>query len=90
VGKSIFVDPEGHVLQIAGERETILTELIDLDTVRRVREYGTLGLSHLWKDLKNYRGRFPIYKRGIEKGEVFKPPADFLAKKGKRSRGDHG
>jgi predicted amidohydrolase len=58
VGKSIFVDPEGHVLQIAGERETILTEVIDLELVHRVREYGTLGLSQLWKDLRSFGKRF--------------------------------
>jgi len=44
IGRSIFVDPEGRVLQVSGEREMILTEVIDLDGVSRVREYGTLGL----------------------------------------------
>lgn len=72
IGSSIFVDPEGHVLQIAGQRETILTEVIDLDNVRRVREYGTLGLSQLWKDLRNFQRGFPIYREGIQKGDVFK------------------
>lgn len=76
VGKSIFVDPEGHVLQIAGERETILTEVIDLDAVQRVREYGTLGLSQLWKDLRGFRGKFPIYQQGVHRGRVFKSLGD--------------
>ena len=72
IGKSIFIDPEGRVLQVAGERETILTEIIDLDKVRRFREYGTLGLSQLWKDLANFKGVFPVYQQGIGNGEVFK------------------
>ena len=72
IGKSIFIDPEGRVLQIAGERETILTEIIDLDNVKRVREYGTLGLSQLWKDLANFKGNFPIYQESIGSGEVLK------------------
>lgn len=72
VGKSIFVDPEGHVLQVAGERETILTEVIDLGLVHRVREYGTLGLSQLWKDLGNFRKKFPIYQQGVHRGRIFK------------------
>jgi len=76
VGKSIFVDPEGHVLQVAGERETILTEVIDLDLVHRVREYGTLGLSQLWKDLRSFRNRFPIYQQGIHSGKAFKTLGD--------------
>jgi len=71
VGKSIFVDPEGHVLQIAGERETILTEVIDLDAVQRVREYGTLGLSQLWKDLRSFRKKFPIYQQGVHRSKIF-------------------
>jgi predicted amidohydrolase len=76
VGKSIFVDPEGHVLQIAGERETILTEVIDLDLVHRVREYGTLGLSQLWKDLRSFRKRFPLYQEGIHRGRIFESLGD--------------
>jgi predicted amidohydrolase len=76
IGRSIFVDPEGHVLQTAGERETILTEVIDLDAVRRVREYGILGLSQLWKDLRNFQRKFPIYEQGIGKGEIFKSLGD--------------
>jgi len=76
VGKSIFVDPEGRLLQLAGERETILTEVIDLDLVQRVREYGTLGLSQLWKDLRSFPGRFPIYEQGVHRGRVFKTLGD--------------
>ena len=72
IGRSIFIDPEGRILQVAGERETILTEIIDLDKVRRVREYGTLGLCQLWKDLANFKGGFPIYQQNIGNGEVFK------------------
>jgi predicted amidohydrolase len=73
IGQSIFVDPEGRVLQLAGQRETILTEVIDLDAVQRVREYGTLGLSQLWKDLGNFQHRFPIYEQGVSTGAVFQP-----------------
>jgi predicted amidohydrolase len=72
VGSSIFVDPEGRVLQVGGQREAILTEIIDLDEVQRVREFGTLGLSQLWKDLRDFGGPFPIYQEGIRNGEVFK------------------
>ena len=72
IGNSIFVDPEGRILQVAGQRETILTEVIDLDWVQRVREYGTLGLSQLWKDLGNFKQDLPIYQKGIRKGEIFR------------------
>ena len=71
VGRSIFVDPEGRILQSAGEREIIMTEVVDLDMVLRVREYGTLGLSQLWKDLANFEQKFPVYQEDIRKGEIF-------------------
>jgi len=71
IGQSIFVDPEGRVLQISGSREMILTEVIDLDSVSRVRQYGTLGLSPLWKDLGNFKEKFPVYQEDIRNGEVY-------------------
>ncbi len=71
IGRSIFVDPEGHVLQVSGERETILTEIVDLDTVTRVREYGTLGLSQVLKDFRDFRHEFPVYRESIREGEGF-------------------
>ncbi len=51
MGRSLIVDPEGHVLSIAGEGEAALTEVIDLDAVTQIREYGTAGLNRLWKQL---------------------------------------
>jgi len=71
VGKSVFVDPEGHVLQESGESDTILTEIIDLDLVSRVREYGTLGLCQPWKNLRDFDGTFPMYAGDIKKGPIF-------------------
>jgi predicted amidohydrolase len=71
VGCSIFVDPQGRILQTSGESEIIMTEIIDLDLVSRVREYGTLGTSQLWKDLARFKGDFPIYQGDIGRGEIF-------------------
>ena len=71
-GRSLIVDPDGRVLQQAGERETILTEIIDLDNVRKAREFGSLGLCQLWKQLRETPVRFPIYANGIETGEIYR------------------
>ena len=71
-GKSLIVDPDGRVLQQAGDHETILTEIIDLDHVTRTREYGTLGLAQTLKQLRDGDHRFPIYEQGIAIGEGFK------------------
>ncbi len=72
IGQSIFVDPEGRVLQTSGEAPLIMTEVIDLDAVSRVREYGTLGTSQVWKDFANFRGEFPIYQDKERQGEIYK------------------
>ncbi len=72
VGRSIFVDPEGRILQTAGEREIIMTEVVDLDMVSRVREYGTLGVCQLWKELRDYKEKFPVYQENMRNGEIFK------------------
>jgi formamidase len=51
-GRSIGVDPEGRVLFEAGTGEELITEVIDLDRVRQVRERGTRGLNPLLKELR--------------------------------------
>ncbi|RLC77627.1 MAG: carbon-nitrogen hydrolase family protein [Chloroflexi bacterium] len=70
-GKSIIVDPNGRVLQQAGAHEEIMTEIIDLDLVRRVRELGTVGLNQHLKQLRDFEGEFPAYTQGIRQGEMF-------------------
>ena len=71
-GRSLIVDPEGRVLQQAGEHDMILTEILDLDQVRKVREFGTLGLCQTWKQLRDFQGRFPVYENKIASGEIFR------------------
>ena len=71
-GRSLLVDPDGRVLQQAGEQEMILTEILDLDNVRRAREFGTLGLCQTWKQLRDFQGAFPIYQVGIATGPIYR------------------
>jgi formamidase len=70
-GRSLIVDPDGRVLQQAGEHETILTEVLDLDHVTRTRELGTLGLTQSLKQLRDCGHEFPIYAHGVAPGESF-------------------
>ena len=49
LGRSVIVDPEGLVRLEAGAGEELLTDVLDLDAVTRVREYGTAGVSRLWE-----------------------------------------
>jgi formamidase len=50
-GGSIIVDPEGHDLQLAGPGEAFQTEVLDLDAVPRVRQYGSVGMNRMWWQL---------------------------------------
>lgn len=63
-GRSLIVDPDGRVLQKAGDHETILTEILDLDHVTRTRELGTLGLAQTLKQLRDTAPVLPIYGDG--------------------------
>ncbi|MEV7387366.1 MULTISPECIES: carbon-nitrogen hydrolase family protein [unclassified Streptomyces] len=48
-GHSLVVDPEGRVRAEAPSTEaTVLTDVIDLDDVTRVREHGTAGVTRMW------------------------------------------
>ncbi|MFJ4790687.1 carbon-nitrogen hydrolase family protein [Streptomyces sp. NPDC088794] len=48
-GRSIIVDPEGRVrVQAADSGPTVLTDVLDLDDVSRVRTFGTAGLNRMW------------------------------------------
>jgi predicted amidohydrolase len=51
-GRSLIVDPEGRVRVEAGEAPAVLTDVIDLDAVRTVREFGTCGLNRLWSQFE--------------------------------------
>ncbi len=49
LGRSLIVDPEGLVRLQAGGGEEVLTDVLDLDAVTRVRKYGTAGVSRVWE-----------------------------------------
>jgi formamidase len=71
-GRSLIVDPNGRILQQAGTHEEILTQVLDLDLVRHIREHGTLGLNQLLKQLRDFDangGEFPPYREGLPLGE---------------------
>ncbi|MEV5381634.1 carbon-nitrogen hydrolase family protein [Streptomyces sp. NPDC052721] len=66
-GRSLVVDPEGRVRAEAPDSAaTVLTDVLDLDDVKRVRTFGTAGLNRMWDqftdadtpiDLPLYGGR---------------------------------
>ncbi|MEU5954716.1 carbon-nitrogen hydrolase family protein [Streptomyces sp. NPDC047525] len=66
VGQSAVVDPEGIVRQQAGPGAEILVDVLDLDTVARVRSYGSAGLNRPWSQLARYGEsvKLPMYGGG--------------------------
>jgi formamidase len=51
LGRSLIADPEGIVRLQAGEGEELLTDVLDLEAVTRVRRYGTAGVSRMWEQI---------------------------------------
>ncbi len=67
VGQSLIVDPEGIVRQQAGTGAEVLIDVLDLDTVTRVREFGSSGLNRPWHQMATYGTsiQLPMYEGGV-------------------------
>jgi formamidase len=50
-GRSLVVDPEGAVRYEAGVGDEVVTAVLDLDQVQRVRERGSFGINRLWEEM---------------------------------------
>ncbi|HVV23827.1 MAG TPA: carbon-nitrogen hydrolase family protein [Pseudonocardiaceae bacterium] len=68
VGQSLVVDPEGRVRVDAGRAPEVLTDVIDLDDVTRVREYGTAGLNRMWHQ---HRDGDPVLELPVYQGRMW-------------------
>ena len=67
LGRSLIVDPEGLVRVEAGSGEELLTDVLDLDAVDRVREFGTAGVSRMWEQIDRGAAgevELPMYENG--------------------------
>jgi len=60
-GHSVIVDPEGIVLQEAGDIDAVQVEMIDLDKVTMVREVGMKGNVPMLKHLNFFAHNWPVY-----------------------------
>jgi len=59
LGRSMVVDPEGIVRAQAGEGEELITDVLDLEAVERVRRFGVAGVSRMWEQLDSLDGDGP-------------------------------
>lgn len=69
-GNSLVVSPEGNLLWEAGQEATIATVTLDLDLVKRSREYGTMFVDHYLQHLRDYRLPMP-FADDITKAPLF-------------------
>jgi predicted amidohydrolase len=67
LGRSIFVGPYGDVIHQAGRTEEVIPIEIDLDRVRRSREFGLRGLGQPLKSFRDRRVQFDVYAEGSER-----------------------
>lgn len=73
VGQSLIVDPEGHVrASMSGAPAGILTDVLNLDEVERVRTFGTAGLNRMWSQ---FRKDDPVIELPMYDGRI--DPAKF-------------
>jgi formamidase len=65
LGRSLVVDPEGLVRHQAGDGEELITDVLDIDAVARVRRLGTAGVSRMWEQAKRLvpELELPMYSR---------------------------
>ncbi|MFE9707565.1 carbon-nitrogen hydrolase family protein [Streptomyces sp. NPDC005930] len=69
IGRSVVVDPEGRVRAEAGpEPRIVVTDVLDLAETRRVRRYGTAGLTRVWDPFSDDQQpiELPLYQGRID------------------------
>ena len=66
-GRSVLIDPEGLVRMEAGSGEELLTDVLDLDAVSRVRTTGSFGLNRLLDQFDRLAPalELPMYSGGL-------------------------
>jgi hypothetical protein len=62
-GRSCVVSPSAHVLHQSAGQEDMFPIEIDLDVVRRQREFGMMGLGQVLKSFRDRETDFPVYDR---------------------------
>lgn len=63
VGRSLVVDPSAMVLHQSAGQEDMFPIEVDLDQVRRQREFGLRGLGQVLKSFRDREVEFPVYDR---------------------------
>jgi predicted amidohydrolase len=70
-GRSLVVDPEGRIrTEVPDSAATVLTDVLDLDDVTRVRAFGTAGTNRPWSQFTDADAPLdlPLYGGRIDPG----------------------
>lgn len=70
-GNSLIVDPEGNVLQKAGQLQENLIAMVDLDHVQLARDHGVAGVSRPLASFFHERHRFAYQSEPLESSPAY-------------------
>ncbi|MBC8438667.1 MAG: ATP-binding cassette domain-containing protein [Deltaproteobacteria bacterium] len=70
-GKSLIVDPEGHIVQKAGQLQENLIAMVDLATVQRTRDYGIAGVSRPLASFFHEKHKFEYQSQSFEQSPIY-------------------
>jgi len=70
-GESLIVDPEGNITQKAGQIQENLIQMIDLDNVQKIRNYGIAGVSRPLASFFHEQHRFEYQTRPFAESVVY-------------------
>jgi len=73
LGRSVIVDPEGRVVQEAGQLTENMMAMLDLDQVTHVRQYGTCGVSRVMASFFHESQRFDYQSKTYQESPIAKP-----------------
>ncbi|THB81187.1 MAG: carbon-nitrogen hydrolase family protein [Desulfobacteraceae bacterium] len=70
-GHSLIVDPEGHIVQEAGQLQENLIAMLDLETVQHSRDFGIAGVSRPLASFFHEKHRFEYQTLAYEESPVY-------------------
>ena len=70
-GKSLIVDPEGHIIQKAGQLQENMITMVDLEHVQRTRDYGVAGVSRPLASFFHEKHKFEYQNQPFEQSPIY-------------------
>ena len=70
-GKSLIVDPEGHIIQKAGQLQENIIAMIDLESVQQARDYGVSGVTRPMASFFHEKHRFEYQTKPYEQSPIY-------------------